>query len=404
MRSSGYKNFIWALILIVSAAGLGWMISSKIQQNSNKNAGNRTSKPVPVEVAEIQKGAISLQRTFSGELKAWAELVVAPKLGGRVERVLVNIADKVERNQVVAELDDDEYVQAIAQAKADMAVAEANLSEARSALEIANREYKRSESLRDRGITADSDFDVASQNKLARQAQLDVAKAQLMRAESSLEIANIRMGYTKVRAVWSDGSKQRVVAERYVDEGQTVAANAPLLHIVELNPIVGVVYVTEKDYTRLKPGQQVELTMEAYPGEWFLGRIVRVAPVFNKSSRQARVEMVIDNPQNHLKPGMFIRATVVLDQVSGAIIVPAQAITLRNDRNGVFIVSEDGRFVTWREVEIGIRDGNRIQLKEQGLSGRVVTLGQQLVKDGSKITIPAERHSQGFDHKKGKSQ
>jgi multidrug resistance efflux pump len=74
-----------------------------------------------------------------------------------------------------------------------------------------------------------------------------VAKAQLNRAESSLEIANIRSGYTKVRATWFDDSKQRVVAERYVDEGQTVAANIPLLHVVELNPIVGVVYVTEKD-------------------------------------------------------------------------------------------------------------------------------------------------------------
>lgn len=400
MKSKGYKNFIWAIILIGFTAGLGWTIFSSIQKNNIKQLIKNVSKPVPVEVAEIQKGTIKLQRTFSGELKAWAELVVAPKVAGRVERVLVNIADSVERNQVVAELDDDEYVQAIAQAKADLAVAKANLSEAQSALEIANREYKRSESLRNRGITADSDFDVASQNKLARQAQLDVAKAQLKRAESSLEIANIRLGYTKVRATWSDGSKQRVVAERYVDEGQTVAANIPLLHIVELNPIVGVVYVTEKDYPRLKPEQQIVLSMEAYPGEQYVGRIARVAPVFNKSSRQARVEMIIDNPQHHLKPGMFIRATVVLDQVSGATIVPAQAVTLRNDRSGVFVVSANGRSVTWYEVEVGIRDGNRIQLVGQELSGRVVTLGQQLVKDGTAITIPAEQYKQAIDPKK----
>jgi len=400
MKSRGYKNLVWALIVIGFMAGLGWMISSRIQQSATKKSGNRVVAPVPVEVAEIQKGSIKLKRTFSGELEAWAELVVAPKVAGRVERVFVNIADRVKRDQVVAELDDDEYVQAIAQAKADLAVARANLSEARSALEIANREFKRTESLRNRGITAASDFDVASQNILARQSQLDVAKAQLQRAESSLEIANIRLGYTKVRATWSDGSKQRVVAERYVDEGQTVAANVPLLLIVELDPIVGVVYVTEKDYTRLKPGQQVMLSMEAYPGEQYLGRITRVAPVFNKSSRQARIEMTIDNPQQHLKPGMFIRATIVLDQVSDAIIVPARAVTLRNDRRGVFIVSEDGRSVNWREVEVGIHDGDRIQLLGQGLRGRVVTLGQQLVKDGTDITIPAEQYKQGADHKK----
>ena len=168
-----------------------------------------------------------------------------------------------------------------------------------------------------------------------------------------------------------------------MDEGQTVAANAPLLLIVELNPIIGVIFVTERDYVRLKPGQLVMLTMDAYPDEQYTGKIERVAPVFHKSTRQARIEMIIDNPRHKLKPGMFIRATVVLDQVPEAIIVPEQALALRNDRSGVFVVSEDGRSVSWHEVKVGFREGDRVQVEGQGLSGRVVTLGQQLVKDGS---------------------
>jgi RND family efflux transporter MFP subunit len=172
-------------------------------------------------------GPIALQRTFSGELEALAEFVVAPKVSGRVVRVLVNIADTVKRGQVVAELDNDEYVQAVAQAQADLEVARANLSEARSALEIANREFKRTESLLKRGIASDSEFDAARQDQLAKQAQLKVAEAQVTKAESSLETANIRLGYTKVTAGWTGGNEHRVVAERYVDEGQTVAANAP---------------------------------------------------------------------------------------------------------------------------------------------------------------------------------
>jgi multidrug efflux pump subunit AcrA (membrane-fusion protein) len=78
---------------------------------------------VPVEVAQIQRGPIALQRTFSGELEALAEFVVAPKVSGRVERVMVKIADTVQRGQVVAELDNDEYIQAVAQARADLEVA-----------------------------------------------------------------------------------------------------------------------------------------------------------------------------------------------------------------------------------------------------------------------------------------
>jgi RND family efflux transporter MFP subunit len=337
-------------------------------------------------------------------LEALAEFVVAPKVGGRVERVMVNIADNVMRGQVVAELDNDEYVQAVAQAEADLIVARAALLEAKSALEIVNREFKRTESLLKRGIASDSEFDAARQDQLAKQARLKVTAAQVTKAASSLETAKIRLGYTKVTADWSGGGEHRVVAERYVDEGQTVAANAKLLLIVEVHPIIGVVFVTEKDYARLKPPQPVLLTTDAYPGEQFKGHIDRIAPVFRKSSRQARVEMIIDNPQHRLKPGMFIKATVVLRRVPETTIVPEQALTMRDDKNGVFIVSEDGRSVAWREVTVGIREGDRVQVEGTGLSGRVVTLGQQLVKDGSPITIASELNHRTSEGEKADSQ
>ena len=388
MKSGGPKIFILMVFMIGAAAGLGWLIFGQLQERAGSSKGGRALRPVPVEVARIQRGPIALERTFSGELEALAEFVVAPKVSGRVVHVIVNIADTVKRGQVVAELDNDEYVQAVAQAQADLEVARAKLSEARSALKIANREFKRTESLLKRGIASDSEFDTVQQDQLARQAQLKVAAAQVTKAKSSLETANIRLGYTKVTAGWTGGDVLRVVAERYVDEGQTVAANAPLLLIVELHPIVGVVYVTERDYARLKPEQFVSIKTEAFPDEQFPGHIVRIAPVFRKSTRQARIEMTISNLKHRLKPGMFIRATVVLARVPEATIVPEQALTMRDDKTGVFIVSEDGRSVAWHEVKAGIREGRRVQVEGEGLTGRVVTLGQQLLKNGSAITIP----------------
>jgi RND family efflux transporter MFP subunit len=161
------------------------------------------------------------------------------------------------------------------------------------------------------------------------------------------------------------------------------------LRIVELDPVTGVIFATEKDYGKLQPGQGVSLATDAYPGESFDGRILRIAPVFREATRQARVEVSVKNPGHRLKPGMFIRATVVLDRVADAVIVPEQALTSRNNRTGVFLVDDDGRSVVWREVRVGIREGGRVQLLGEELSGRVVTLGQQLVDDGSPIVIPA---------------
>jgi RND family efflux transporter MFP subunit len=400
MKSGGPRIFILMVLMIGAAVGLSWLIFGQFTERAATSKSGRTSRPVPVEVAQIQRGPIALQRTFSGELEALAEFVVSPKVSGRVERVIVNIADTVTRGQVVAELDNEEYVQAVAQARADLVVARANLSQARSALEIANREFKRTESLLKRGIASDSEFDAASQDKLVKDAQLKVAAAQITKAESSLETANIRLGYTKVTADWTGGGEHRVVAERYLDGGQTVAANAPLLLIVELHPIIGVVFVTERDYAHLKPGQLVSIKTEAFPGEQFTGRIERIAPVFRKSTRQARIEMTIENPQHQLKPGMFIRTTVALTQISDATIIPQQALTIRDDRSGVFIVSEDGQSVVWREVKVGIREGQRVQIEGRGLSGRVVNLGQQLLKDGSLITIPDMQSKSADSNKK----
>lgn len=389
MRSA-HRKWIVVVVLIVGASSLGWAIFNRLQEHSVPTKRSRASRAAPVEVARIEYGPIQLRRTFSGALESPAAFVVRPKISGRIVRLGVALADTVARGQTVAWLDDDELVQLVAQAKAELAVAEASLVEAKSALVIATRERQRSATLRQRGVASESQFDTANADQLTKQAHVKVAAAQVTKAEAALASAKVRLGYTQVVAGWNDGHDHRIVAERFVDEGETVAANAPLLSIVELNPITGVIFVAERDYARLQPGQPATLTTDAYPGEPFQGRINRIAPIFRQATRQARVELVIDNPEHRLKPGMFIRVTVVLDRIAEATIIPEQALTTRADRTGVFVINNDGRSVTWREVRIGIREGNRVQVEGEGLTGRVVTLGQQLVNDGSAITIPTE--------------
>lgn len=382
------KNWLSLLIFLILTGLLGGLIYQRL--SSMDKPGERQSKAtptVPVEVAAIAKGPIDLVRTFSGTLQAHAEFVVAPKVSGRVEQLTVDLADIVTRGQLVAKLDNDEYVQALRQAQADLAVATANLAEAESLLKIAERELLRIDQLRERGVSSESQVDTAKADQLAKQAHVEVTRAQVIRAQAALETARIRLGYTEVNAGWRGGREQRVVAERYVDEGETVTANAPLLRIVELNPIKGVFFVTERDYATLQPGQRASLLTDAYADTTFQGEIVRISPVFRESTRQAQVELRVDNPQLKLKPGMFVRVMVVLKQIQQATIVPEQALAKRADQSGVFLVSEDGTAVRWRPVRIGIRQGSRVQISGEDLAGRVVTLGQQLLDDGSTISI-----------------
>jgi RND family efflux transporter MFP subunit len=378
------------VFILICAVGLGWAVLARMRTPAGSDKGRGEPRSAPVEAAQIQRGPIELWRTFSGTLEATTQFVVAPKVSGRVKLLHVNLADTIEKGQVVAELDDDEYVQAVVQTEAELLVAEANLAEARSALEITTRKLNRIKMLRKSGVVSESQFDETTADHLAKQATLEVAKAHVTRAMASLETDKIRLGYTKVCADWTNGDALRVVSRRYVDEGETVTANAPLLSIVKLDPITGVIFVTEKDYARLKVGQSASLKTDAYPGELFQGRIERIAPVFQQASRQARVELTIENPHLKLKPGMFTRVTVVLDRVTEAFIVPEEALTVREEQTGVFVVDADGQSVSWRKVKVGIREDGRVQVEGEGLIGRVVTLGQQLLGDGSKITIPVK--------------
>ena len=387
------KSFRWkaaAVVLLIGAAALVWALWARFSENGAVGGRRGGQGPAPVEVGPIETGPIARVRTFSGTLEAPAYFVVAPKVSGRVRLIRVDIGDPVRRGQTIVEMDDEEYVQSVIQAEAELAVAKANLTEARNALEIAERELQRVKTLRSGGVASESNLDAAMAGQLSKKAQVEVAKAQQTRAEATLKTARIRLGYTKVSADWSGDDDYRVVAERFVDEGETVSANTKLLSVVELDPITAVIFVGEKDYASLHGGLPATLTTDAYPGQTFAARVERIAPVFRQEVRQARVELTVQNTELRLKPGMFVRVTVELDRVEEAVIVPERALTRRGDRPGVFVVAADGRSVTWREVQVGIQQGDRVQVTGEGLEGRVVTLGQQLVEDGSSITIPAE--------------
>lgn len=375
-------------LVVVLLGGVLALVGWRLMQSSAVGAEGDGPRAAPVEVGPIEHGLIQDRRTFSGTLTPRAQFIVAPKVSGRVVSLKVDIGDAVAPGAVVAELDDDEFEQAVAQAQAELEVARAQLAEARSALEIARREYERVQTLRERNIASESALDAARADLHAKEAQVQVAEAQVQRAEAVLGTERIRLGYTSVAATWSNGGEERVVSERYVDEGATVAANDPIVTVVDLSRVRAVLYVTEHDYARLRVGQPATIQTGAYPGETFEGEVLRLAPVFEEASRQARVEVDVPNPDRKLKAGMFVRVSVVLDEVQDATIVPGAALVRRQGRDGVFVVNPEGTRVSFVPVRVGIRSGDRVQVVGEGLAGRVVTLGQQLVEDGSPIRIP----------------
>ncbi|MEM1450535.1 MAG: efflux RND transporter periplasmic adaptor subunit [Planctomycetota bacterium] len=396
-----------ATIGLAAAAALAAGCGAGSSDGTVRAAGPSAPAPAPVEVAAVERGPIALLRVFSGTLEASAEVQVSPRIAGHLERLAVDIGDRVTRGTVIAWLDDDELQQAVAQSEADLAVARATLSEAQASAELSARELERLTKLRDDGITSESSIDSARTAAVARDAMVTVGEARVQRAEAALEAARLRLEQTRIVADWDeppstldDGPAEpeaaRVVAERFVDEGVVVGISTPLVSIVSLTPMIAVVFVPERDYSRLQVGQQASLTTDAYPGETFVGRVARIAPVFRRTTRQVRVELEIENADQRLKPGMFVRALLELAREDEVTVVPYAALTTRGDVTGLFVLPPSSDVVRWTPVETGIREGDRIQVSSAGVVGHVVTLGQELCDDGTRVTTPDRTSAVGL--------
>jgi RND family efflux transporter MFP subunit len=401
-------RLLLVLAPLLAVAGLvGWQLLERFAA-ADRGAGEGP-RAAPVEVAGIARESILEQRTFGGTLVARAQFVVAPKVDGRLDTLHVDLGDRVERGTLVAELDDQEFRQAVAEAEAALQVARANLAVAKSDLDLARRSSDRVLELEERRIASGSQVDVAAADLAASEARVQVASAEVARAEAALESARIRLGYTRVVATWpEENSQARVVSRRYVDAGATLRANDPVVELVDTASLRAVIFATERDHPRLRVGQPALLRTDAFPDRSFSGRVARIAPIFEESSRQTRVEVEVPNEGGDLKPGMYVRVQVTMAEAADAVAVPLAALVRRDEVDGVFVVEEgegEGATDTVRfvPIRIGIRSGARVQVLGPARKGgepsgvdvdslvgrRVVVLGQQLVEDGEPVNVQA---------------
>ncbi len=378
---------ITAVVLIVGF--LGWKIYERAFVAGKSQQPGQREISVAVEIAEIQRGSIKDVGQFSGTLIPKSHVTVAPKISGKLNQLLIDIGDPVRRDQLVAVLEDEEYQQQVIQAEADLRVAKANLEEAKSSLEMAKRDLERARTLHQKGIQSDSQLDAVSAQHDAQEARYKVAVAQLANREAALEASRVRLSYTRIRASWERGSDVRYVGERFVDEGAMLSPNTPILSIIELQPITAVIHVTDRDYFRLKTEQKATITSSAFAEKTFTGRVVRIAPLLKETSRQARVEIEIQNPEGLLKPGMFITTQIEFARHEEITIVPYSSLVNRNGQQGVFLADVESKKAHFRPVKVGIIEGERAEILEpSSISGHVVTLGHHLLEDGATIIIP----------------
>ncbi|WP_018140583.1 efflux RND transporter periplasmic adaptor subunit [Thioalkalivibrio sp. ALJ7] len=394
-------TLITAILFLLAAGILAWMtLGPEDDSATSGRPGGGETRPVAVATAEVESRDLVERRRFTGSIEGADRIEIAPRIGGRVTELFVNLGDRVEPGDPLLQLDTEEFEQDVAQAAAELEVAQASLDEAVASRDAAQRELERTRELRDQGIASRSELDSAETELTLARTRVALAESQIRQRQSALRTREIQLGYARIDAD-AVGSQPRWVAERHVDRGALISANEPALALVTLQPVRAILAVTEADYARLSRGQAAIVRTSAYPDREFEGSITRVAPEFRPGSRQARVEVEIPNDDEALRPGMFVETAIRLGQRTDTLAVPRDAIIQREAGPTLFSVDRSGERPVARRhtAATGIRDGNWIELLQPELpeGTEVIVLGQHLLADGTPLRITDPQAVPGGD-------
>lgn len=381
--------------------------SASCSKTSGKQVDGASPRPISVRVFPVELKQTRRNVESVGSLFAFEEVAVSSEVEGRVEQVLVDVGDHVSAGQTIVkvvrtelQLTYDQQRASLQQARARLGLPEKDedLKDVRDAAEVkkaaadladANQKYQRAKTLFEQGLLPKQNFDEAESRHNAARAAYDLSvqavqnlRAQLVQSRAATALAQKKVNDSIIRAPFAGQVKERTVTQ-----GQYLKVQTPVLVIVNIDPLRVRLKVPEKMAAWVKNGQQVTVSVEAYPGRTFTGKIWRINPSVDQQTRSFEVEALIENHDSLLKPGFFVKASIPSSFVVDALYVPQDALLYVYGVYKVFVV--DGNTIKEKEVKIGERSGDEVEIIEGLIQGERIALatkGQEL-KDGATVEV-----------------
>jgi membrane fusion protein (multidrug efflux system) len=317
------------------------------------------SPPIPVETKLPVRGDVVAVYSGTAPIEAFAEADVIAKVAGEVRQVLAEEGDDVKEGQILARLDGDRL--------------RLELNESQARLRKLQRDFERNRNLKERGLISEGDF--------------EKIQYELEALQASYNLASLELDYTQIRAPISG-----VVSERYIKLGNTVNVGEPVFRVTSIEPLVAYLFVPEREYRKISPGQPVRIDIDALAGELVPTTVTRVSPSIDAETGTFKVTIEILDPERRIKPGMFARISIVYDRHENVLQVPRSAIVDEMSTTSVFIVKDN--VAIRRPVQTGFSANGLIEITS-GLddNDHVIIVGQVGLKPEAKVTVinaPAE--------------
>lgn len=360
---------VWVVVAIVAIIAVAvWAFS-----------GGKKEQQILFDTAPVASANIQNSITATGTIEPVTSVTVGTQVSGIVSKLYVDYNSVVKKGQVIAELDKTNLLSQLATAKTQLATAQSQLN-----YQTAN--YKRYQTLFQKGLVAADDYDNAKLSYRQAVEQVASAKEEVQRAQTNLGYATITSPI--------DG----VVLSKSVEEGQTVAASfsTPELFTIaqDLTNMQVVADVDEADIGDVKEGERVSFTVDAYPDDTFEGTVKQVRQEATTTNNVVTYEVVISAPNADLKlkPGLTANVTIYTAERKGVLAVPSKAlrftptketvgkmkiVDVQGAKNKVWTI--EGNSIVAHKVNIGMADGTNTQIIGGVQAGIKVVTGLSVI-------------------------
>ena len=341
MKYTKLSIITFAVALLMTACGQ--------KDKSTATTGQEAPKAAPVvSVVTAQAEDVDITNTFTSNIEPFATNNIVSQTAGRIVSINVEVGDKVRKDQLLAKMD-------------EVTLAKTRLQYINDSTELA-----RLTELYKIGAVAQSDFDMA---KLAH----NITK----------RTYNNLLENTYLRSPLNG-----VVTARNYDKGDMYSMAQPIFVVEQIQPVKMLVNVSESLFTQVHEGMEFDINVDAYPGESFKGKVNLLYPTINAATHTFPVEVICENKDQRLRPGMFARVTATFG-TNHHIVIPDVAVVKQQGSGEHFVyVLKPDNTVKYTLVELGKRMGNRYEIISGINEGdRIVTEGQIRLKDGVNVTV-----------------
>jgi RND family efflux transporter MFP subunit len=339
-------SFLAGAVVLIALAAIGVEMLAKRAQSIQPHSAKAAE--MTVTVVHPQKLSITIP-VLPGRTEAYTDAPIFAQTSGYLKNWYFDIGAKVKAGEVLAEIDTPEVDQELAQAQAQLKVAQA-------ALNLAEVTYRRSQNLFNRNVIAAEDFDTAADTYRENEAMIMADQANINQLEALEAFKTIRAPFNGI------------VTARNTDIGDYIASGSgtQLFRMQQISPLRVYVNVPQAYADLVKIGTKGELTLEEFPGRKFLGHVTNTAKAIDPTSRTLLTELQVPNQTGELLPGAYAMITLQVDGNNGILTIPSNALLFRSEGTAVGVVDANGQAEV-RKVTTSVNLGDEFEIS-QGLS------------------------------------